>query len=83
MLGLDLADFIENHQERRLSPLIESAALDNGIIVPNPNTGKMSYIYTMESDQNYELQIYNSRGRLIQSQKLKHTSNAVEVDLSH
>ncbi len=82
MLGLDIADFITIPAERKRQETDESTLLDQGIIVPNPNTGKMSYIYTMAYEDNSEFQIFNSRGGLIRSYKLVFESKSLDIDLS-
>jgi len=56
---------------------------DQGIIVPSPNTGKMSYIYTMSLEDKSELQIFTSRGELIRSYILLPENGSLEIDLSN
>ncbi len=80
MLGLDLNDMADASQERKRGNVKEDMPITEGMIVPNPNTGKMSYIY--ESEEEGELQIFSSRGRLIKSYHLLPESKKLEIDLS-
>jgi hypothetical protein len=82
MLGLDIADFITIPEERKSRETDESTLMDFGIIVPNPNTGKMSYIYTMAFEDKSEFQIFNSRGELIISQVLLPQNKSIDIDMS-
>jgi hypothetical protein len=81
---LDVADFIPDVPERRRNTgKKEDDDVEPGMIVPNPNTRKITYIYNTEKSENSELQIYNSRGRIIQSFKLNRESKSLEIDLSN
>jgi hypothetical protein len=82
MLGLDIADFSTNVYERRSGKVHEEQLWAEGLIVPNPNSGKMSYIYSSGLSDDAELQIFSSRGLLIKSYNLKSNSTSIEIDLS-
>jgi hypothetical protein len=82
MLGLDIADFISIPEERRRAETESVTFFDQGLIVPNPNTGKMSYIYTNEYEDNSEFQIFNNRGKLIKSYTIEPDIKSLDIDLS-
>jgi len=82
MLGLDVADFMTEPFERKGKEIVESTIYDTGIIVPNPNTGKMSYIYNNELNDISLMQIFSSRGKLIRSYNLISEINSIDIDLS-
>lgn len=82
MLGLDIADFMDNSMERRSETEDKHTVYDQGVIVPNPNTGKMIYLYSINSNEKSELQIFNARGTLIRNYSLPSDIPSIEVDLS-
>lgn len=83
MLGLDLADYItEGSEVSRMGKKNGESLPDPGLIVPNPNTGKMQYIYSMEKESDRQLQIFNARGCLVRSWMLTSAANSLDIDLN-
>jgi hypothetical protein len=82
MLGLDIADFIENSNERKANLAQRFTVYDRGVMVPNPNSGKMSYIYSMDSNSSAELQIFSSQGVLIRKIDIPSDNHSIDIDLT-
>lgn len=63
----------------------KNSALDNGIsLYPNPTTGQLNIIATMNGSQNLDIEVYNTLGQKITSQKHNDISTGVlSLDLSH
>jgi hypothetical protein len=60
----------------------ESAFSSNINIMPNPNDGLFSLVFTLPTEQQLSVNIYNSLGQQISSSKLKNVmNNVVNIDL--
>jgi hypothetical protein len=81
MMNMNMDDFWDDDQQR----LTSSQSLSDeqiGKIIPNPNNGKMQFVYKLADDEKGMLQIYSVKGQLVKFYSLHPDQLLQDIDLT-
>ena len=79
MLELDTDDYYDiAYRLRSSSPERDTIP---GKIIPNPNSGKMQFVYTLLENETGKLEIYDLKGNSIRDYSLTWSNNPIDIDL--